>query len=118
MDQQQDRRQHGPNATADTGLPVIAALALVCGTISLISQQTYLGLCGRLLSMSARGLPRPEGLRRWGATLAWVAFCTLVLGWWFFACACVARGLGGRWTVGCAALVVLIAATMSSCLQV
>jgi hypothetical protein len=55
---------------------------------------------------------------RWANVTAVIALCALVLGWSLFASAWLSRGLHGRWAVGSATLLLLIAATMSSCIMV
>ena len=52
------------------------------------------------------------------SALALAGLVAFIPGWYFLICGYLAHGPFGSWRVGCTALVLLIAATMFSCLQV
>ena len=108
-----------PPAKPDAYVTAYGRLALACSALAVVSQVVNLELRSRALSAHARGLPPPEGLQHhlWGA-LALAGLVAFIPGWYFIVCGYLAHGPFGAWRVGCTALVLLIAATMFSCLQV
>ena len=113
MGSQQEDEQP-PRETGKLEVPIIGKLALICAIVSFISQGAYLTLCSELLTISAYGMARPQDLVRWRTAMETVGSVGLLLGWYFFVCACLARGFKGRWGLGCVTLIVLLAATVES----
>jgi hypothetical protein len=96
---------------------VLGRIALVCGVIALVGSLAHMHLVAIQEAARTQRLPPPEGFAYLWGMLRLVGIVSFFAGWYFLICGYLAHGPFGPWKTGLAALVLLIAATMSSCVQ-
>lgn len=97
---------------------VYSKLALVCGLIAFATFVALPILSVEVLQTKPSDLFQEAGLAAAGVGLGIAGLVAVVAGWYFTFCGYVAHGPRGAWRMGTIAIVLLLIATVSSCITV